>query len=380
MRALALLLGGSHGDVPLVQALKGRGFAVVVAGAAPDGHAHREADRSVLVDYSDSHAIAEVAASVQADLIVPGSNDFAAITAANVGARLGIATPDPPEVAHLFHRKDAFRSAAVKAGIPVPRQFDPEDAASLSVPVIVKPTDLTGGKGVEIVPTGGDLDGAIKRAKATSRSGEVVVEEFVVGIHHGVSSLIAGGQVIFCFFDNELYRPDSFEVAAAASPSTLSSLHKDQVRDAVGRMAHAWRLSDGLVHLQLVVRDQDWFVIDTCRRIPGDLYVDLVRAATGIDYLDGLVSLWTGAAWAPIPSRSAQRGPLVRVCLLAPHAGRFGGVRSHAQSRTRVTEILDRGVAVEEGQKVAIALSSTHEPWKDLASVESTFTVDVLET
>ncbi len=382
MPPVALLLGGSHGDVPLVRALHGRGLEVVVLGGDPEGQAHAMADRSVVVDYSDASAVLDVARTLAPALIVPGSNDFAAITAADVSAALGVPGGGDPAEARLFHRKDAFRDAARRAGIPVPTQFTAEcPPGEGDWPVIVKPVDLTGGKGVGIAHGDTDLTRLRGESLRLSWVADLVVERFIEGTHHGVSAVLVDGEPCFTFIDDEYYRPGRFEVAAAATPSSLPYVVVAEVFAGIRRMAREWALVDGIIHLQLVVQDHAWFIIDTCRRIPGDLYVDLVRAATGVDYLAGLVAIWVGQSWVP-PDRHDR--PAARVCLESATPGLFEGVRHIArggEELVSLTEITPRGEAVTAGQKVAIAILARPDGagWGTLDDLESRFVVQIGE-
>lgn len=384
---VAIVLGGSHADRPLVDALRAAGRVVVTVGGDPEGLAHLVADRALIADYSDPGAVKAALGSLQPELIVAGANDFAALTANAVGHHLGLTGLDEPAVCERFHRKDLFRRAARDALVPIPRQIplSPQGGAivgaALPLPAVVKPVDLTGGKGVEVVYRSEDFRAAARRAARRSRSGEAIAEQFVVGKHHGVSALISGQTVRFVFFDDELYRPGSYEVAAALAPTSLSPALQSEVVGAIERMAVTWRLEDGIVHLQLVERRGEWFVIDTCRRIPGDHYPDLVKLWSGTDYLQGLVALWLKHEWEPRGAPSART--VLRLCVLAPGSGFFRGIeleQDHSDLRLeRLFDVIKSGTKVVEGQKVAIVLLSgpPGHVWGSVENIERSVFVQI---
>lgn len=379
----ALLVGGGHSDRPLVHALRSAGYSVVTAGGDPLGLAHALADASRFVDYSDVDAITSVALDLRPNLIAPGANDFAAISANAAGHALELPGLDAQVNVERFHRKDAFRAAAARIGVPVPDQYEPP-AVGARFPVIVKPTDMTGGKGVEVVDSIEGLAPAVERARQRSRAKDVVIEEFIRGTHHGVSCLIVRQRVVFAFFDDEFYRPGSFEVGAAATPSSLGSATRASILAAIEAMSEAWTLADGIVHLQVVAREDEWFVIDSCRRIPGDHYPDLVAAASGVDYLAGLVSVWTGNDWSP--EQHLTERAVFRLCLTAPTSGRRGAVifrppLDSGLTLERLEDVVHVGTHVREGEKIAIALVAASRPmcWSGIPEVERTLEVEMLD-
>ena len=101
-----LLLGGSHAEIPMIQAAKKMGYYVITSGNQVDGLGHPYGDKYVQADFSDKEAILQLAKKEQVDAICSGCNDFACLTAAYVAEKLGSPGHDSYENAIKIHHKD----------------------------------------------------------------------------------------------------------------------------------------------------------------------------------------------------------------------------------------------------------------------------------
>lgn len=322
-----LIAGGAHSDIPMIRAARSMGFEVITSGNRPADLGHAHADRYRPGDYSDPEAMLRIAREESVDALCAACNDFAALSLAQVAQVLGLPGHDTPEIAETIHHKDRYRAFALANGIPAPRAWAFDDLESgvaqretLPYPVLVKPVDLTGGKGISRVDTPEALVVALQQAFAISHAGRVVVEEFLEGSRHGFSAFLRAGRVVFHFVDDEQYHLSPYLVSGASSPTSATD---DQVRELVRQseqIAALLKLQDGLFHVQFISHRGRPVIIEICRRPPGDLYVDLVRHATGVDYPSWIVRAAAGESIAGLTQPVSVR-PMVRHCLMAERAG-----------------------------------------------------------
>jgi phosphoribosylaminoimidazole carboxylase (NCAIR synthetase) len=145
-----LMVGGSHADIPMINAAKELGFTVYTSGNRPDELGHRHGDGYHPADYSDPAQVLDVARKLDVDALCPSCNDFSALSCAHVAKELDLPGHDQPVAATVLHHKDKYRQFALANGIRTPKavSFDsaPPELIDLEFPVIVKPVDLTGGK------------------------------------------------------------------------------------------------------------------------------------------------------------------------------------------------------------------------------------------
>lgn len=314
----------------------------MVLSGDPDGVCHRLSDVSVIGDYSDCRLVAQIARETHVDSIIPGANDFAAISAASASECLGLQGHDSLETTRDLHLKHRFKVVAQSCGLPVPVFSQLDDSSGNSIPdikfgfpVLIKPVDLTGGKGISLVHYAKDLPRAVELARTQSRRGEILVESYLTGSHHGVSFLLKNGSIIWDFADSEFYTHNDFLVAGTMFPGTLTEGNFQILRDGVTKLAGKLGLVDGMLHMQVVQGAHGVAVLDVMRRCAGDLYPTFVKLATGFPYLEAVIATALGEA---LPTGSLVSGttPTSRHCVIAPKSGTVRALAAPAKSSTRM--------------------------------------------
>jgi biotin carboxylase len=351
-----LLAGGSAGDIPMVLAAKGLGYHVTTSGNRAADLAHRHSDAFVSCDYSVAEEVLGVARQIGADAICASCNDFSAVSCAYVAKELGLPGHDDSEVAEVIHHKDRWRAFAQGLGIASPSAVgcanldELEGAlAELRAPFMVKPIDLTGGKGIQRVENIEDALRAAEVAFSISKAKRIVVEEFIAGTRHGFSCMLRGGKVVFHFTDDENYHLSQYLVSAAAPTISCPQSAVENLIRQSEMIAGALRLVDGIFHVQFILRPTgEPVIIEICRRAPGDLYAELVRHTTGVPYAEWIVRAASGMDLGCIRELPVKRY-VTRHCLMAEKVGFFEGFDFDPDVESR---IIDRMVWSLEGESV----------------------------
>jgi formate-dependent phosphoribosylglycinamide formyltransferase (GAR transformylase) len=295
----ALLVGSSFSAVPLFFALKKYGLEVVVCGNLRDDPCHQYADGSVFIDYSKGEALLEVVEDQPFDYLVPTCNDYSYMAATWVAARHPFPGFDSWDTATILHTKNAFRDFTSRHQLPAPRFVrkaagDSADLGDLRLPVLVKPVDAFSGRGMTKVERPEDVAAAIDVARQSSRSGDAVVEEFVDGTLHSHSAFFKDQKVVVEFFVDEFCTVYPYQVNCSNHPSRLSDAIRPRIRSAMERLAQLLGMGDGLLHTQIIVNGDDFWIIECMRRGPGDLYGTMIELSTGVDYADLMVRPYMG--------------------------------------------------------------------------------------
>lgn len=306
MTKRVLLVGSNFSSLPLLFALKRRGFHVTVCGNRPDEPCHVHADCSVMIDYSDAEALLSAAREGGFDFIVPTGNDVAYISSTVVANRLGMPGFDSIETTNIIHTKRAFREFADSHSIPSPRSVRLAGTGEGSVfglryPLLIKPSDSFSGRGVSRITDPAELANAIADARRNSRSGEVVVEEFVSGNLHSHSAFVRDQEIIFDLFVDEYCSVYPYQVDSSNHPSGLAASVRQNVREIMARVVKLLGLADGLLHTQFISDGSDVWIIECMRRMPGDLYGSLIDQSLGIDYSDLVLQLIVGEPFKVSP-------------------------------------------------------------------------------
>jgi len=349
-------VGGSHADIPMVLAAKCLGYHVTTSGNRATDLAHSHSDAFVPCDYSVPQAVLGVARQIGADAICSSCNDFSALSSAFAAKELGLPGHDVPEVAEVIHHKDKWRTFAQEAGIRGPDAVGCKTLKEvktalerLRAPFMVKPVDLTGGKGIQRVESTREALRAAEAAFLISKAKRIVVEEFITGSRHGFTCMLRGGKVVFHFADDEVYHLNQYLVSAASTPTSCPPNAISELLNQSEKIARVLELVDGIFHVQFIVRPtSEPVIIEICRRGPGDLYVELVRHATGVPYAEWIIQAACGFDLDCIEHQSAAKC-VTRHCLMAEEAGVFEGFDFDPEIESR---IIDRMRWSRIGEKV----------------------------
>ena len=161
-----LLLGGSFAQLTAIKKAKSLGYYTVLCDYLPDNPGQLIADSFHLVSTTDKDAVLQVALQERIDGIIAYGSDPAAPTAAYVANAMNLPGMDYNLVRH-FCEKHLFREFLIDHGFNVPKwveinapyEIDEAAIASLHFPVIVKPTDSSGSKGITVVEDKAGLAG-----------------------------------------------------------------------------------------------------------------------------------------------------------------------------------------------------------------------------
>ena len=351
-----LLAGGGYADIPLIQAAQRQGFYVITSGNRAQDPGHQVSDEYRAADFSDPEAMLALATSLAVDAICACCNDFAALSAAYVAEKLGLPGHDPYETAKIIHHKDLYRQFAQQHGIPTPRAESFTDVATATAavthfqfPVMIKPVDLTGGKGIVKISSMAEAQPAITNAFNISKSKRIVIEEYVEGSNHGFTCILRDGKVVFHFSDNEHYYLNKYMVSAASTPAKVPASAIAALQEQAENIASLLKLKNGIFHVQYILQpDGKPIIIEICRRAPGDLYIKLVEHATGVDYPGWIVKSATGQDLSAL-KQVEPRGCFTRHCIMTDRNGVLERIDVDPSVANR---IIDQYVWWHRGDKV----------------------------
>lgn len=286
-----LILNTSHNDLRQILALKELGYYVIATGNQPGLMGEKYVDKYVQADYSNKEKILELAKSLDVEAICACCNDFGVITASYVAEKMGLPGHDTYENALIMHHKDRFKQFAKEHGIQTPQaEYFLEEKEAINwldnaeYPVMVKPTDLTGGKGVSKANTYEEAVEAIKMAFFRSKIKRIIIEPFIEGTQHACCTFIMNEKVVAYCTNNEYSFANLYLVEIDTYPANNFKSVKTFLLSEVEKMCSILKLKDGILHIQYRMKDGKPYIIEAMRRILGNLYMIPAEKHTGINW------------------------------------------------------------------------------------------------
>lgn len=304
-----LMLSASVFEIPLIQAAQAQGYYVITTGNNANAPGHKVSDEYAAFDYSDYEGMVKLAQRLEIDAISQGCSDNCALVAAYMGEKLGLRGHDTFENAQIIHRKDKFKQFVREAGIksPAARYYESIEKAverkiEDGIPLIVKPSDQAGGKGVSTVYDLTAYRKAVLRAFGMSRDGRIVVEPYIEGTLHSLSTFIIDRRVAAYVTLNDYSYANKYLTNTGVSPADNREAAVKSLIPEVEKVAGRLGLVDGLLHLQYIERQGEFWIIEMMRRMPGNNCTTAASRASGIDWRDWIIRAEAGQDCRGIPA------------------------------------------------------------------------------
>ena len=313
-----LMLGGSMQQIPAIKKAREMGCYVITCDYSPDNPGHKFADEYHIVSTTDLDGVLRLAERLRIDGIVAYASDPAAPTAAYVAEKLGL-PGNPYKSVHLLTQKDLFRDFLTKHGFNTPAacgytcyEEAIADIGRFRFPVMVKPVDSSGSKGVVKVLNPGDIEAAVKESLIYSRSSRFIIEEFIEKKGYQVSGdgFSVDGKLVFTSYGNELYSGKGTRDYVALGefwPSLLTEEQKKKVDDELQRLITALEMRTCAYNIEVILdKDDTPYVLELGPRNGGSYIPQLIQYATGVDLIDYTIKGALGESCADLRMAPAK--------------------------------------------------------------------------
>lgn len=298
-----LIIGASILQLPAILKAKELGHFVAVVDYNPEAVGIKYADQFFNVSTVDIDAVCEVAKKIRPDGIMTLATDMPLRSVAASSSLL-----DLPGLSYETAVKSTDKGEMIKAfkehNVASPWFFiaknesDIENISSqLIFPCIVKPTDNAGSRGVILVDELLNLKQAYLYSRKQSRSGEVIIEEFMTGKEVSVEVLVANGTVnILAVTDKLTTGAPHFVEMGHSQPSQLGINDIDIIKNLTIKAAKAIGIELGPAHVEIMLSEKGPKVIELGARMAGDCIAShLVPLSTGIDMVKATIDITLGS-------------------------------------------------------------------------------------
>lgn len=301
-----LMLGGSLYQTFAIKEAKRLGYYVITADYLPSNPGHKYADEYHNVSTTDKEAVLKLAKELEVDGVVAYASDPAAPSAAYVCEQMGLPT-SPYKSVEILSNKDLFRQFLQENGFNCPKAMGfttYEDALNhigeFTLPVMVKPVDSSGSKGINKMTDKSQLKAFVEDALHYSRGKRFLIEEFIVKKGHQISgdAFSVDGKLVFHCLGNEFYDPNcdkDFAPLGECWPFQMDHKYIEDLEEQLQRAMSLLDMKSNAYNVEAIVGEDDKvYLLELGARSGGSLIPQVTECATGVNMVTWVIQAAAG--------------------------------------------------------------------------------------
>ena len=289
-----MLLGGLPYLLPIIEEAHRLGVYVITADYLPNNIAHKYSDEYCNVSIVDKEAVLQAALELQINGILSHAVDPGVVAAAYVAAKMGLPFQCSYEVACILQDKSKFRQFLSENGFNTPhaRGYGNlreafRDVDFFTWPVIVKPVDSAGSKGVSKVESSEHLAEAVKIALDASLSKKFVIEDFLnlEGYQSSADVFTVDGKLVYSTYSDQLFDSNAenpYTPAIEIWPATMPQYYQNELTSELQRLFTTLDVKSGIYNVESrVCTNGKVYIMEVSPRGGGNRIAELQDMATG---------------------------------------------------------------------------------------------------
>jgi len=288
-----VIIGANSFQNPLILKAKEKGYETHVFAWESGDIGEKTADYFYPISITEKEQILEECKKIKPVAVCSIASDLAVITVNYLADKLGLVGNDP-KYSEICTNKYEMRKAFEKSGVKVPKfihvkKEEKYDVSDFEFPVIVKPTDRSGSRGVTKVEKKEDLDKAIDIATSYSFESKAIIEEFIEGNEYSCECISYKGKHNFLTITKKYTTgAPNFIETGHIQPSDLTDEEIELAKEEVFKGLDALKVQNGPSHSEFKIDNKkNVRIIEIGARMGGDcIGSDLVKISTGYDFVD----------------------------------------------------------------------------------------------
>lgn len=358
-----MLLGGLRYLLPVIEEAHKLGVYVITADYLPDNIAHKYSDEYCNVSIIDKDAVLEKAQELKIDGILSHAVDPGVVSCAYVAEKMGLPFQCSYNAACILQDKHLFRQFLSEHGFNCPNAKgynNVEDALKdvdyFNWPVIVKPVDSAGSKGVTKVEDKSKLKDAIKYALSESHNGYFIIEDFLekVGFSVGSESFVVDGKLLYNgfydqYFDRNATNP--YTPSAEVWPSIMDQKYQEEIKSELQRLFTLLEVKTGLFNVECrVCTDGKAYLMEVSPRAGGNRLAEMLNYAADVNINEAETRKSIGL---PVENMHEPnyKGHFAILVLHAEHEGVFDCVEIDTDFKKK--HVIEEEIRLTKGSKVS---------------------------
>lgn len=330
-----MLLGGARYALPVIEAAHKLGIYVISCDYLPDNIAHKYSDEYVNVSIVDKEAVLSKAQELKIDGILSFACDPGVDTCYYVAEKMGL-PGHPSKSVDILQNKALFRKFLADNNFNVPKAKGYNNIAeaikdkdSFHWPVIVKPVDSAGSKGVTRVDCVEGLKKAAELAVSFSKTNSFIVEEFIrqIGYSSDSDCFSVNGRLVFASFSNQHFDNNAnnpYTPSAYSWPSTMPNEIQSELRNELQRLISLLDLKTSVYNIETRMGDDGKpYIMEVSPRGGGNRLSEMLRYASGTDLIINSVRAAVGLPVEDINGDPHYKGFWAIIILHSEKNGKF---------------------------------------------------------
>ena len=364
-----LMLGGSQLQISAIKKARELGHYVITCDYLEDNPGHQFSHEYHNVSITDKDAVLELAKKLKVDGIVCYVADSGAETVAYVAEKLGLPSYSAKSI-DILTNKDKFRLFQQENGFNIPRakgyssyEEAKDDFHNFKMPVMIKPVDSSGSKGISKIDSLELLKEKVTNAMNHSRTKRFIIEEYIenYGPHVGGDGFCVNGKLVFRCFSNEYFstkRLNPFVSILATWPYVMPERIQNKIHDEIQRVLSLLNMQTGALNFDIRVdAKENVYIIEMAPRNGGDLNPNAIKYATGVDLIEYTIKAALGEGCSDLKMID-PKGYWATYVLDSPNNGVLKAIE--IEEEFRKNNIVEFDSVVKKGERI-YALSGSHE-------------------
>lgn len=273
-----LLIGGLNNTVDLVDLAHRNGVTIGVADYNKNTYAKSQADYAYDVDAYDVDAMVKLCKNEKIDGVITAFNERLGPVVRRLADRMGYFAPFTVEQLQMSTNKKFFKHTCQQYGVPVPHEYvihSVEDIRNgeLEYPVIIKPVDAASSVGVTPCHTLEELEAGFEKAKKASKSGDVIVEQYLPYDEINLTYIAQDGDIQLAAIHDRYFNTEQKSATKAPDlyiyPSRYTDLILKRYNSSIIAMLKGIGIQNGSLFIQAIIKGDELYCYEAGMRLNG---------------------------------------------------------------------------------------------------------------
>ena len=378
-RKSVLIFGAGELQLSIINRAKAMGLFTVGIDPCEDAYARNACDAFEVVGGQDYEGTLAVAEKYGISAVVTAATDKPLVMMARIAKAISLPFYSV-ETAVWSTDKYQMKARFIEGGVPCAQGrliHNADEAKDLAFPVICKPRDNSGSRGVKLCRSLQELQECIDEALQYSHLDTVLVEEYIEGREFSIESLHYRGKSEVIQFTEKKTTEFPYNVELGhKQPANLTESQRTEICEIISKIASCLNFENCASHTELKINDRGIFVIETSPRLGGDYITStLTPLSTGINLEDQLLHIALGE---PVDTINGRVNKSSAVCFFSFPVGTVKSISAQIKEVPTWPNVQSFDLKLKVGDKVNQITSSLNRYGEFIVAADNRAEIDTL--